>query len=173
MQVTVDNYIFDFPNAIEAYKFDEPDAMSPHYHGVSSLKSVDVMVELPKEYLFVEIKKYDDLKDFYLPSREFDGNEARKYLIRTLSRKYRETFLYRYCERKIDKPIYYICLLNLDAPLISYCRRFLAKAIPVGHANSRRWNRVILDANSLFIVDERAWNANKYISNWGTCQYVG
>ncbi|MDR1368831.1 MAG: hypothetical protein LBJ72_01705 [Dysgonamonadaceae bacterium] len=42
MQITVEGYKFDFPNAIEAYKFDETDKMSPYYHGVTQLKAVDI-----------------------------------------------------------------------------------------------------------------------------------
>lgn len=171
MIVTTDNYRFEFPQAIDAYKFDEPDSLSPHYHGVSVLKAVDVMVELPHEYVFIEIKTYDDLTDFKKEGKSYDANEARKYLIRTLSRKYRETYLYRLCEGKIDKPIYYICLLNLDSALKGYCRKELAKRIPVGKANKKRWHKSLLDKERLFVVDESAWNRN--LTRWGTCEYLG
>lgn len=173
MIVTTDNYRFDFPNAVEAYKFDEKDKLSPHFHGVDALKAVDVMVEFPKEYLFVEIKTYDDLKDFKVRGATYDANEARTYLIRTLSRKYRETYLYRFCERKLDKPLYYICLMNLDSALKSYCRKELAKHIPVGKANRKRWHKMILDKDHLFVLDEEAWNRNENISRWGTCKFMG
>lgn len=173
MIVTVDNYRFDFPKAIKAFKFDDKDSLSPYYHGVDALKAVDVMVEMPHEYLFVEIKTYNDLNDFKTPGATYDANEARKYLIRTLSRKYRETFLYRYCEGKTDKPIYYICLLNLDAALMGYCRKELALHIPVGKANRHRWHKSLLDKEHLFVLDEAAWNRNVHIARWGTCEFVG
>lgn len=171
MIVTTDNYRFEFPHAVEAYKFDETDNLSPHYHGVSVLKAVDVMVELPNEYIYIEIKTYEDLCDFKKEGKTYDDNEARKYLIRTLSRKYRETYLYRLCECKVDKPIYYVCLLNLDAALKSYCRKELAKRIPVGKANKKRWHKSLLDKERLFVVDEDAWNRN--LTQWGTCEYLG
>jgi hypothetical protein len=171
MTVEVDNYRFDFPGAVDAYKFDETDALSPHYHGVTVLKAVDVLVELPTEYVFIEIKTYDDLTVFKKEGKTYDDNEARKYLIRTLSRKYRETFLYRYCEGKIDKPIYYVCLLNLDAALKGYCRKELAKRIPVGKASRSRWHKELLGKTNLFVVDEDAWNRN--LTRWGSCQYIG
>ena len=173
MIVTADNYRFDFPNAVEAYKFDEKDRLSPYFHGVDALKAVDVMVEFPHEYLFVEIKTYDDLKDFKVRGATYDANEARNYLMRTLSRKYRETYLYRMCEGKTDKPIYYICLMNLDSALKSYCRKELAKRIPVGKANRRRWHKAILEKDRLFVLDEEAWNRNANILQWGTCEYLG
>ena len=171
MTVTTDNYSFDFPQAVDAFKFDEKDKLSPYYHGVDALKAVDVVVEMPREYVFIEIKSYDDLADFKKEGMKYDDNEARKYLIRTLSRKYRETFLYRFCEGKVDKPIFYICLLNLDTQLKSYCRKELARFIPVGKANKRRWNKSILDKTSLFVVDAADWNRN--LTRWGTCAYLG
>lgn len=172
MKIHVDNYEFEFPKAIEAYKFDELDPLSAYYHGVTALKAVDVMVEFPGEYVFIEIKRYDDLKDFNAQSKTYDGNEARKYLIRTLSRKYRETFLYRFCEKKIDKQVYYICLLNLDAALKSYCKKELGRAIPTGLGNAKRWKRPILEKDHLLILDEAAWNRNVNVSSWGTCKYM-
>lgn len=173
MILTVDSYRFDFPNAQQAYKFDEKDKLSPFYHGVDALKAVDVMVEFPNEYIYVEIKTYDDLNVFNTQDSAYNTNEPRKYLIHTLSRKYRETYLYRMCEGKIDKPIYYICLMNLDSALKSYCRKELAKHIPVGKANKNRWHKMILDESHLFIVDEEAWNRNANMLRWGTCKFIG
>ena len=170
MTVTIDNYRFYFPNALDAFKFDETDRLSPHYHGVNALKAVDVMVEMPDEYVFIEIKTYDDLTAFKQEGKTYYDNEARKYLIRTLSRKYRETYLYRLCEGKTNKPIYYICLLNLDAALKSYCRKELAKFIPTGKAR-KRWHSILLDKYSLLVVDEAAWNRN--LTRWGTCEFIG
>ena len=62
MTLTVDGYRFDFPHAVDAYKFDETDRSRDNYHGVQQLKAVDMMVEFPKCYLWVEIKTYDDLQ---------------------------------------------------------------------------------------------------------------
>lgn len=171
MTVTTDSYRFDFPHAVEAYKFDETDNMSPYYHGVSVLKAVDVMVELPSEYVFIEIKTYDNLADFKKEDKTYDDNEAKNYLIYNLSRKYRETFLYRLCERKVDKPVNYVCLLNFDTALMSYCRKELAKRIPVEKANPKRWHKSLLDRSRLFVVDKEAWNRN--LTQWGTCEYIG
>ena len=171
MKIEVDNYRFDFPNAIDVYKFDEQASASPHYHGVTALKAVDVMVEMPGEYLFIEIKTFDDLTDFYKQNKNYNADDAKKWLIRNLSRKYRETFLYRYCERKLNKSISYICLLSFDKNLISHCRKALGRAIPVGKGNRLRWHRVLLETDRLFVVDQAAWNRN--LTHWGTCAYVG
>lgn len=90
MTVTTDNYSFDFPQAVDAFKFDEKDKLSP---------------------------------------------------------------------------------FNLDTQLKSYCRKELARFIPVGKANKRRWHKSILDKTSLFVVDAADWNRN--LTRWGTCAYLG
>ena len=46
MRQTIDGYEFDFPEAIELYKFDQHDNLAgEHRHGVSCMKAVDVMAE--------------------------------------------------------------------------------------------------------------------------------
>ena len=49
MTITVDGYRFDFPNALEAFKFDEKDSLSPHYHGVDALKDMGHGVNLTRK----------------------------------------------------------------------------------------------------------------------------
>lgn len=170
MQLTVDNYIFDFPEALDAFKFDEANPSSPNYHGVSVMKAVDMVVEFPSEYLYVEIKEYEDLRQLHELGEVFDGNKARIWLRNNLIHKYRDTFLYRWCEKVKQKPIYYICLLNFDAALLSYFRKELASAIPVGEKNPNRWRRPLLAKNNLIVLDESTWN--RTLSQWGTCNHV-
>jgi hypothetical protein len=164
MQIDVDNYRFDFVDVIEAYKFDEPDNLSPHYHGVTQLKAVDVMVELSNKYLFIEIKTFDDETLSSLRATD----EHKTWLKNNLKTKYRDTFLYRYCEGKLKKPITYICLLNFDSILLSHFRKILKKEIPEGNQNKNRWKKTILD--KLLVVDANAWNRN--LQEYGTCTYI-
>lgn len=174
MKVTVDEYIFDFPDAKELYKFDEKDKLSPYYHGVDMLKSVDVMAEFAKFYLWIEIKNFTD-EDIALMKMEGDqrkvGDEKHiKISLRNnLVHKYRDTFLYRYAEQKIDKPICYVCLLNFDSALRVFFRGEVAKLIPAGRP-SRRWKREII--NGFFVVNEADWKRNSILSSLGTCVHV-
>lgn len=174
MKVTVDEYIFDFPEAKELYKFDETDKLSPYFHGVSMMKSVDVMAEFAKFYLWIEIKNFTD-EDIALMKKE--GNQRKpgdekhiKITLRNnLVRKYRDTFLYRYAEQKIDKPICYVCLLNFDSALRVFFRGEVAKNIPAGMP-TKRWKRGIID--SFIVVNEEDWVRNPMLSKLGTCVHV-
>lgn len=170
MNVTVDGYEFNFPNAIEAYKFDETDNMSPHHHGVAHFKAVDVMVELPDKYLFIEIKTYEDFRKLEEKPDRYDGYSPSVELRRNLVGKYRDTFIYRYCEDKLDKEIFYICLLNFDAALRDRFAKELRKHIPAGKGNARRWRKKFLPKENLIVVDENSWNRN--LSDWGTCHLI-
>lgn len=174
MKVVVDEYEFDFPDAISLYRFDEKDNQSPYYHGVNTMKAVDVMAEFAKYYVWIEIKCYTEEKIEML-KREGDQRKpdddyhTKSWLRNNLARKYRDTFIYRYAEKKIDKPIKYICLLNFDNALKSYFRHELKEYIPVG-TPSKRWKREIIDG--LIVVDEEAWNRNAALLALGTCHKV-
>ena len=174
MKLTVDGYEFDFPEATAAYKFDETDNLSPHFHGVQQMKAVDMMVEFSSCHLWVEIKTYDDLQVFdeetVCPNCGAKVNH-RIWLKRNLVRKYRDTYLYRYAERKTNLPIFYICLMNFDAALLSFFKKELRKEIPVGRANDSRWKLAILEKERLIVTDESGWNRN--LQRFGTCRFVG
>ena len=111
MRMTVDGFDFDFMDAIDAFVFDEKDKNLPTYHGLShAMKAVDIIVELENDYLFIEVK------DFYSPD-DYEKGDCFNHLRNVLKYKYRDTFLYRWAERKIDKPVRYICLLALENAL--------------------------------------------------------
>ena len=174
MKLTVDGYEFDFPHAVEAFKFDDTDTTSQFFHGVQQLKAVDMIAEFSKCYLWVEIKSYDDLT-------VFDDEQVcehckgrvnhRKWLKRNLVQKFRDTFLYRFCEKKLDKPIVYVCLLNFDTALLSYFKKELSYELPTGNKNHKRWNRSLLEKERLFVTNEAGWNRN--LLDYGTCKFVG
>lgn len=144
--VECDGYTFGFKNAIEAFKFDEKDPNNPHFHGVP-MKAVDIVAEFQDEYLFIELKEFHDLSAYDVSSAtsEEDANLKNAQFIRLknyLKYKYRDSFLFRYAETKVDKPIHYICLLNFDNSLNLMMRKFLAKELPIGK-KSKRWKRII------------------------------
>lgn len=164
MKVIVDDFEFDFPQALDAYKFDEIDKNSPHYHGITQFKSVDVMVELPTQWLWIEIKHYRRA-----PSTDQKISE----LTWSLARKFRDTYLYRLCEKVPQKELFYICLMNFDAALLLHFRKELQYKIPTGLANPNRWKMPLLEDSHLIVVNERMWNQNGNILRWGKCKYLG
>lgn len=166
-RLQIDGYEFNFPKARELYKFDERDRGNPYFHGVShAMKAVDVMVELATQYLFIEIKRFDN---GLTPGAKAEDSE--NFLINNLVTKFRDTFLYRYCEEKLDKPIAYICLIDkLDSAMMSTLRKKVALKIPVGIANGYRWKRSLLDR--CFVVNEQRWMTSD-LAKLGSCKYVG
>lgn len=113
MRIEADGFRFDFTDAIDAFVFDETDKFKPMYHGLShAMKAVDLIVELDSAYLFIEVK------NFHSPGNYQEG-DAFNNLRNTLKLKFRDTWLYRWAENKVDKPIYYLCLLTLENALVS------------------------------------------------------
>lgn len=155
--VTCDGYQFSFPSARNAYKFDQTDKLSPHYHGVNCMKAVDVMVEFPNYDLFVEIKEPYTLENKVCATC---GNKINTltWLKNNIIKKYRDTFLYRYAEGKADKPITYICLVDLDSKLLLTLKKNIQKELPVGIANKNRWNRALVE--KIIVVNIEAWKRN-------------
>jgi len=151
MRMTIDGFDFEFEDAIDAFVFDETDKDLPNYHGLShAMKAVDLIVELENDYLFIEVK------DFYDPD-EYQDSSYFNHLRKSLKYKYRDTFLYRWAENKIDKPIRYLCLLTLDNALISRMNKEIQKQLPVGRPISR-WEQPI--AQSSVVVNIERWNNN-------------
>lgn len=150
MRIECDGFEFDFTDAMDVFIFDQKDKRKPGYHGLShAMKAVDLIVELPEAYLFVEIK------DFNAPA-DYDESEHFNHLREVLKYKYRDSWLYRWAENKVDKPIRYLCLLNLENPLISRMTKELRKQLPSGRP-VHHWQREI--ASGCAIVNLTRWNA--------------
>jgi len=167
----VDGFSFNFTDAIDAFVFDEKEKSKSTYHGVA-MKAVDIVVVLKTAYLFIEIKNFDDASAF--DTRSFEDDEARKqkrdhfkWLKNYLKYKFRDSYLYRHAEQKADKPIHYLCLLNLDNAMNTVMWKALKRELPVGLA-STRWHRKL--AESCQVVNLEKWNHN--FPKWPAA-YVG
>ena len=105
MIVETDGFSFDFTDALDAYVFDEKDPAEPRFHGLP-MKAVDIVVELEEKYLYIELKHMDDPDQYNIRADVTDEKrKAFKWLKNYLKYKYRDTFLARYAEEKVDKPI--------------------------------------------------------------------
>ncbi|MEW5817069.1 MAG: hypothetical protein AB1798_16945 [Spirochaetota bacterium] len=152
MIVTADGFQFDFQDAVDAFVFDQQDRGSAHFHGLShAMKAVDLIVELENDYLFVEVK---DLKKSPL---DYSDGGCFNHLRESLKYKYRDSFLYRWAEDKVNKPIRYLCLLNLENAFLSRMNKEVKKQLPLGKANAR-WQRPI--AESCAVLNQERWNRN-------------
>jgi len=150
VKIACDGFEFNFTDALNAFAFDEKNREKPGYHRLShAMKAVDLIVELPEDYLFVEVK------DFHAPG-DYSENEHFNHLREVLKYKYRDSWLYRWAENKIDKPIRYLCLLTLENALISRMGKELKKQLPAGKPVGN-WQREI--ASGCAIVNMACWNA--------------
>jgi hypothetical protein len=163
MRIEADGFAFDFTDAIDAFRFDEQDKAKFHFHGLShTMKAVDLVVELPTAYLFIEMKDFHAADDYGF-KRAVDTVQRTEHQPRftrlrdVLRDKFRDTWLYRWAEGKIDKPIHYLCLLTLDNALLSLMGKELQRQLPAGAAGPR-WGRVL--AQSCTVLNLERWNAN-------------
>lgn len=160
ISLEADGFSFTFLDALNAFVFDEKDHDSPNFHGVP-MKAVDIVVEFQDFYLFVEIKDFDNL-DLYDIDKFHDETELKnkqdafKWLKNYLKYKFRDTFLFRFAENKVDKPVKYICLLaNWENALCQHLGKSLKAELPTGKA-SKRWTREL--AEDCFVVNLARWN---------------
>jgi hypothetical protein len=166
IEVEADGFLFRFENAIEAYVFDEKDRQNPNFHK-PPMKAVDIIAEFENDYVFIEIKDFED-PQLYNTLQYFSEEENKirkdhfKWLKNYLKYKYRDTFLCRHAEQKVDKPIRYICLLvNFDNPLSLRLQQALRSELPVG-MKSRKWVKEI--ARGCVVVNLEKWNEK--FSKW-------
>ncbi len=111
------------------------------------MKAVDIIAEFKDCYLFVE------MKDFHEPDGHYAEKDNFEWLKNYLKYKYRDSFLYRYAENRVDKPIHYICLLSFETGLNVKMQKALQQELPM---NARRWTRKFVE--SCQVVNLEKWN---------------
>lgn len=163
MRIEADGFEFHFSDAVDAYRFDEKDKTKPNFHGLShAMKAVDLVVELPTDYLFIEVKDFHAADDYDFKSaidaaQRDDRRDYFNHLREVLKHKFRDTWLYRWAEGKADKPIRYLCLLTLDNALLSVMSKELRLQLLVGAAGPR-WSGEL--AQSCVVLNLERWNTN-------------
>lgn len=149
MRVQADGFEFEFPGALDAFVFDERDKNQAHFHGLShAMKSVDLVVELPHDTLFIEVKDFHAPDDYNFKAavsgdEQSERRQRLNHLREVLVHKFRDTWLYRWSERAAgapDKPVRYLCVLTLENGLLGVVNKELRQALPVGPAGPR-WQR--------------------------------
>lgn len=161
MKIDADGFLFDFTDASDVFVFDEKDKSKPTYHGLP-MKAVDIVAEFSDAYLFVEMKDFNDPAIYDALSSDSvelttKKRDNFKWLKNYLKYKYRDTYLFRHAEQKVDKPIHYICLLTFENALNMTMQKALRKELPVGVA-SKRWKQEIV--TSCQVVTISKWNEN-------------
>ena len=155
---------FTFPPGTEVLRFDGAS------HGLSHcMKAVDFIVEFADFYLFVEVKDPDNTQAPRQRRQEFSTQLTQPEFPRAITRKYRDSFIYRWAEQKLDKPVRYVVLLQLStlqAAQFLAVDQALKRELPVSNTPPS-WSRPVVDG--LAVVDMAQWNA---LGAYGTVQRV-
>ena len=150
--VQTDGFEFRFEDALEAFVFDEKDG--------AHKKGVDIVAEFAEAYV--------ELKDFHNPSsyddfgttgdcKECSRQTSFNHLKSYLKYKFRDTYLYRHTEQKAEKPVHYICLINLANAKNREMQQALKMELPVPVGKvSHRWVNAL--ALSCQVVNLDRWN---------------
>lgn len=150
------NLRFEFSDAKSGIKFDEQDKTQTTFHGLSHcMKAVDFVVETEKRWLFVEVKDPPH-------SNAFDNKKAYEKLMKGLVTKFRDSFIYRWAEKSLNKPVAYHCLVNVDSALTLQMMTELKRALPENGPANGRWERQ--PAVSCAVANFKDWNAA--FPNW-------
>jgi len=165
MKVRADGFEFEFPGALQAFVFDEKDKSKPAYHGLShAMRAVDLVVELPNDTLFIEVKDFHAPDDYNFKAAATDDERSERrqslnHLRDVLVHKFRDTWLYRWSERATgspDKPVRYLCVLTLDNGLLGTVRKELSQALPAGTVGPR-WQRDL--AQTCVVLNPQRWSS--------------
>ena len=125
-------------------------------HGLTIMKAVDFLVELPDRYLFIEFKDPEDTDTFpgnADPVQAFQRGE----LDQDLKYKYRDSFLYEWAAGRADKPSYFYVLVALRWLSTAHLARrtaALKQTLPVGGPSE--WVRSIVSDCGVFNM--ASWN---------------
>lgn len=147
----------DFTDAIDAIVFDQMKADKPGYHGVGQMHRVDFVVELEKAILFVEVKDLGNPKAQAEGLAKFHGELQDGTLSDTFAAKFIDTFLYRWAEDCLNKPVHYVSLVTLgDSSLLPNFSDEIAKKLPPMGKSVPRWQRQLAENCQVFNID--LWN---------------
>lgn len=159
--VEADGFEFRFTDALDAFVFDEKDCTKSTFHG-APMKGVDIVAEFEEAYVYVELKDYDDPSIYDVIGASTDEEkrsrqDSFKWLKNYLKYKFRDSYLYRHAEQKVEKPIHYVCLIAFYNALNSRMQKSLKQELPVGKV-SRRWVHAL--AKSCHVVNLDKWKEN-------------
>ena len=108
MKATIEGYTFNFPTATSIIQLDDP-----QYHSSSAMKAVDVVAELPNHRIFVEIKNYEEHKEWFEKDPCNDPKNRLSKIRFDIIYKYRDSFLYYWCSKAPEKENIYVFLTGL------------------------------------------------------------
>ena len=141
------------PNVINAYKFDDP----TRHRLTHCMKAVDFLVELPDQYLFIEIKDPETPGAVQHPTdyfKRFQSGQIDEDL------KYKcDSFLYEWEQGRADRDIHYLILIalsTLKTPHLQQRRKELERKLPLSVPSAQQWIHPIVASCNVFNIE--SWN---------------
>jgi hypothetical protein len=148
----------DFTNAIDGLIFDQMKKSLPDYHGIGEMCRVDFVVEFRENIVFVEIKDPSNPKSQLEGLKKFHAELTDGTLSKTFANKFIDSFLYRWAEEKIDKPVNYLSLVTIENELLPNFSDEIAKKLPPMGKTMPRWKRQLFENCQVFNIE--TWNDN-------------
>jgi len=139
---------------LNVIKFDES-----YTHGLTGydMKAVDYIIEYSDFYVFLELKDPDAPNARSRNKQEFINEFKADTLKTSLSKKYRDSFIYRWAQDKVDKPIhYYVIVSSTSLKNVDYgvLTDKLKKFLPQQH--NKAWKRKL--AAKCLVAPIEVWN---------------
>ena len=148
----------EFTNAVDALIFDQMNSDQPNFHGIGEMHRVDFIVEFDEAIVFVEIKDPGNPMAQEKGLEKFRAELNDGTLSATFAAKFIDTFLYRWAEEKIHKPVFYLNLVTLDTELLPSFSDEIAKKLPPMGKSIPRWKRQLAENCQVFNLE--TWNEN-------------
>ncbi len=158
MKLRENDLEIEFTDAIDGFVFDQMDASQPNYHGIDEMHRVDFIVEFDEAIVFLEIKDPDNPKAQAKGLEKFYSELNSGKLSSTFANKFIDSFLYRWAEEKVHKPIHYLNLVTLDAELLPNFSDEISKKLPPMGKDISRWKRQLVENCQVFNIE--TWNEN-------------
>ena len=158
MELIEKDLSFNFINIVDGFIFDQTDAREPNYHDLDNMSKVDFIVELEDKLLFIEVKdpEYPEVSEENL--QKFLTKLENGKLVNAFVNKYMDSFIYRWAEQKINKPIHYLSLVTLDSALLLNLTDKIISKLPPMELASARWGRPFIA--SCQVLNLETWNDN-------------
>ena len=119
------------------------------------MKAVDFILDEPDRTLFIEIKDPEHPRAPQEATRSYLSAE----LVRDLTYKFRDTFLYEWAQDHVTKPIHYYAIVAIDALTSGELHSqtdVLKRSLPVRSAAPSSWKRAIV--HDCAMLNIAAWN---------------
>lgn len=142
------------PATAMARRFDGKDHRLSH-----CMKAVDFVVELADCYRFIEVKDPARGPNPEVSAADFLDRFTSGRLDRSLTYKYRDSFLYEWASGRADKPVDYLVLIGLhtiDRAQLLRRRDALERQLPLRMPSGLPWTRSI--GRRCGVFDIASWN---------------